>query len=234
MSVNLFTDDDDDKIRDNQAIKRKLDKVQEPAVDHVYSNYPVDIWFLISQHIYPEDVCRFASICRTTASICASPGFWFSLYKRYYRKVNESAMPVRLQPDCMVRLRGLRACVIRSLFFTYQPFVDRLPALAKQDFHKLKSFWFVSCWVAPDKDWTFCYKLRKELATISDIVQDSDNCLHNQRDIFANPEKGCKVLEVSLQNIVDSYTFLTSFMNSRLHLPNTAHYQIYEGTRRTY
>ncbi len=174
--------------------------------DHIYSNYPVDIWFLISNHIYPEDVGRFSLICRTTRYICSTPSFWFSLYKRYYRHLYDRIVPIRLQPDCMVRLHGLRACAIRSLFFTYKPFVDRLPALVKQDFHNLKSFWIVSSWVAPDKnDWTFCYKLRNEKPTLTDNNNDdggSGSSLNNFRDIFYNPEKGCKVLVVSFVAII--------------------------------
>lgn len=197
VTVNVFTEnDDDDRKRVNQIVKPKPDN---PSDDHVYSSYPVDIWFLIAQHISPEDVGRFSLICRTTASVCATPGFWFSLYKRFYRSFHARTMPVRLQPDCMVRLHGLRACVIRSLFFTYKPFVDRLPALVRQDFHNLKSYWVVSSWVAPDKnDWTFCYKLRSNMPTLADSSESSGRSLNNFRDIFFNPEKGCKVLIVSL------------------------------------
>lgn len=195
MTANVFTEDDDEGIKSDQTMKPKL---ENPSGDHIFSNYPVDIWFLIAQHIQPEDVGLFSSICQMTASICATPSFWFSLYKRFYRNDNESIVPVRLQPDCMVRLHSLRACVIRSLFFTYQPFVERLPALARQDFHNLKSFWIVSSWVAADKnDWTFCYKLRSGPPTLADSSENSGNSLNNFRDIFFNPEKGCKVLVVS-------------------------------------
>lgn len=193
MTANVFTDDDDGKVG-SLTVKPKVDN----PTDQLFANYPVDIWFLIAQHVHPEDVGLFSSICRTTASICATPGFWFSLYKRFYRNGNESTVPVRLQPDCMVRLHSLRACVIRSLFFTYKPFVERLPALAKQDFHNLKSFWVVSSWVATDKnDWTFCYKLRSDPPKLADRTEHSGGSVNNFRDIFFNPENGCKVLVVS-------------------------------------
>lgn len=101
QTANIFPDDDDG----GQCVSKMLMKPQleNPTEDHVFSTYPVDIWFLIAQHIAPEDVGRFSLICRTTLSICATPGFWFSLYKRHYRNVNERIVPVRLQPDCMVR-----------------------------------------------------------------------------------------------------------------------------------
>ncbi|XP_037031246.1 transmembrane protein 183 [Bradysia coprophila] len=190
---------DDEDLDEAKMLKKRTKPGNTTDEGHVYSNYPVDIWFSIAQRIHPEDVGRFSLICRTTASICASPGFWFSLYKRYFRSAHEKIVPVRLQPDCMVRLHGLRACVIRSLFFTYKPFVDRLPALAQQDFHNLKSLWIVGSWVATDKlDWTFCYKLRAGLATQTDDSERSDgDSLNNFRDIHFNPERGCKVLVVT-------------------------------------
>lgn len=197
---NGVDDDDFDGGNGVSQLKKPTKPDSTTEEDHVFSNYPVDIWFLISQHIQPEDVGRFSLICRTTASICASPGFWFTLYKRHYKNTYDRIVPVRLQPDCMVRLHGLRACAIRSLFFTYKPFVDRLPALVQQDFHNLKSFWIVSSWVATDKnDWTFCYKLRAGMVAPADDAEGSGgSSLNNFRDIHYNPEKGCKVLVVSL------------------------------------
>lgn len=201
MSANDFTEDEG-KRSTKKSKSNKLNP-NEVSDDHVFSNYPVDIWFLISQHIRPEDVGCFSLICRTTASICATPTFWFSLYKTHYRPTNERIIPVRLQPDCMVRHHSLRACVIRSLFYTYEPFVERLPALVKQDFHNLQSFWIVGSWVdavdTDKNDWNFCYKLRSNAPTPFDrnFSGDSSGSLKNQRDIFFNPEQGCKVLVVS-------------------------------------
>lgn len=198
MSANDFTEDEG-----KRSIKKSKSNRSNPndsEDNHTFSNYPVDIWFLIAQHIRPEDVGCFALICRTTASICETPGFWFSLYKRHYRHVNNGIIPVRLQPDCMVRLQSLRACVIRSLFYTYEPFVARIPELVKQDFHNLKSFWIVGSWVDTDKDdWNFCYKLRINAPTLADrnFSGEGGSSLKHQRDIFFNPEQGCKVLVVS-------------------------------------
>lgn len=191
----MFTEDDDEGKRVSQMLIKP--EADSPPEDHTFSTYPVDIWFLIAQHICPEDVGRFSLICRTTASICATPGFWFSLYKRFYGNINERLIPVRLQPDCMVRMHSLRACTIRSLFYTYKPFVERLPALAKQDFHNLKSFWIVSSWVDEKNEWTFCYKLRSSPPSLADSNSgNSGSSLNNYRDIFFNPDNGCKILVV--------------------------------------
>lgn len=84
--------------------------------------YPLDIWFLISEHVKPEDVGTFARICRASWAVTCSAKFWFGLYRRYYRGV--TGLPERLQPECMVRLYGLRACVVRALHHCYIPFVE--------------------------------------------------------------------------------------------------------------
>jgi len=201
MTSNDFPDDEDKRVTANCKLI-KSDPINSTD-DHAFSSYPPDIWFLIGQYIQPEDVGRFSSICRTTASICGSPGFWFSMYKRYYKKGSERIIPVRLQPDCMVRLQNLRACVIRSLFFTYKPFVERLPSLAKQDFHNLKSFWVIGYWVDTDKsDWLFCYKLRNNAPVPSDRILKEGSSFKNQRDIFSNSEQGCKLLVVTAKKIL--------------------------------
>ena len=50
-------------------------------------------------------------------------------------------LPERLQPDCIARRRGLRANVIRALYHTYDPFVERLVGLrgAVPDPHALRN-----------------------------------------------------------------------------------------------
>ena len=45
--------------------------------------YPLDVWFLISEHIAPEDVANFACICKSTLYVVNSAKFWYMLYKRY-------------------------------------------------------------------------------------------------------------------------------------------------------
>jgi len=49
--------------------------------------YPVDLWFLIGNHIAPEDVSRFACICHDTHIVAHSARFWLSLYRRSASKL---------------------------------------------------------------------------------------------------------------------------------------------------
>lgn len=44
--------------------------------------YPVDIWLVLSSYIRPEDVCRFALICRDAWIASCTAVFWTRLYKR--------------------------------------------------------------------------------------------------------------------------------------------------------
>jgi hypothetical protein len=45
--------------------------------------YPLDVWFLISEHILPEDVSTFARICKSALHVVTTAKFWFHLYRRY-------------------------------------------------------------------------------------------------------------------------------------------------------
>lgn len=60
----------------------------------------------------------------------SSSTFFPPLLHRHYRI--DADLPFRLQPDCIDRMRCLRARVIRSLFHLYEPFdsrVSKIPAL---------------------------------------------------------------------------------------------------------
>lgn len=205
QTASLIVDvDDDDDVDDKRRLKskRKPPRIPNENADpnHRYAVYPIDIWILISKHIQPEDVCRFALICRQTAAICASASFWSHLYNSNYRLVDN--LPVRLQPECMVRFGGLRACVIRSLHYTYRPFVDKLKEAATQDFHCVEKRECVGQWTFPIKDqWIFCYKLKQKLLANSrlseaDRIRRSAKLLAIHSDIYQNTEEGCKILVV--------------------------------------
>ncbi|XP_027224000.1 transmembrane protein 183 isoform X1 [Penaeus vannamei] len=85
---------------------------------------PLDIWFLISEHIRPEDVGRFGAICYATFYVISTGRFWNTLYKRHHRLISQ--LPEELTIWNMERLRGLKANVIRALFYMYPPFHARI------------------------------------------------------------------------------------------------------------
>jgi hypothetical protein len=173
--------------------------IEDP--NHTYASYHIDIWHCISQHISPEDVGRFALICHQTASVVTSAQFWFRLYKRYYRHADE--LPMRLQPECMVRLYGLRASTIRSLFFTYDPFVQRLKTTTT-DIHTTERKQVVTMWTQQSalKLWHFFFKIKCKLnhncrAVVAEQKLKNNKMLEYLSDVYMNRDEGCQVLVVS-------------------------------------
>lgn len=45
-------------------------------------DYPYDLWFRIGTYVAPEDIGKFALICRTTNQIINSVAFWISIFKK--------------------------------------------------------------------------------------------------------------------------------------------------------
>lgn len=197
----LANSDDEETSDENRNKKSKKKLIERPNENHVYSDYHIDIWFLISEHISPENVGRFASICRKTDLVVSSPKFWFFMYKKYYNK--DIQLPVRFHPDCMVRLGGLRPCTIRSLFYFYKPFVGRLKSMELKDFHCLNNKQCIAMWSNQSKDeWEFCFKFKRKNVPGSRAA-DSEKLIIEKKiiemysDIYMNTEEGCQILVVS-------------------------------------
>lgn len=47
------------------------------------NEYPLDVWLVLSSYIRPEDVCRFALICRSAWIATCTAAFWTRLYRRW-------------------------------------------------------------------------------------------------------------------------------------------------------
>lgn len=211
----VLDDEEDDNVVTNKMANLKLKASTDGVVDveHVYSTYPNDVWYLISEFIQPEDVLRFALICKQTYAITTTMKFWRTLYKRHYNDRIE--LPVRLKPDCMARPGGIRACSIRSLYFTYAPFVQRLLKQPKQDFHLLtkryvERFWFSQI---TGTKWQYFYKLKRRpmpggrCAESEALHRRNPRCLKSMRDVYLNSEEGCALLVVSIHgSMVDLST----------------------------
>lgn len=181
---------------------KKLARVKITATDddHVYNFFPNDIWFLISEHLRPEDVLRFALICKQTYIITTTLKFWKNLYRRYYKANIE--LPMRLGWDCMTRPRGYRSCAIRSLFYTYPPFVNRAQ---RQDFHSLTKHHVIHVWFQQINavKFLYFYKLKRKLLPGSRLLASEELQRKDGRsikaltDIYCNSEEGCSLLMVS-------------------------------------
>lgn len=171
--------------------------------EHTYNEFPNDIWFLIAAFVAPEDIPRFALICKQAYAVTTTLKFWKNLYRRHYKPGVE--LPVRLQLDCMTRPRGIRACAIRSLFFTYPLFVNRTLVQPQQDFHSLVKrrviqFWFQQ--VSAVK-FLYFYKLKRKLQPgtrtydSEQLQRKYGQSMKALRDVYYNTEEGCSLLMAS-------------------------------------
>nr|CAD7262624.1 unnamed protein product [Timema shepardi] len=186
--------------------RRKKTISEDQSINIGGIDYPLDIWFLISEHIRPEDVSVFAGICKSALHVTNTAKFWFHLYKRYYRSVPN--LPERLQPECMVRLYGLRTCVIRALHFMYPPFVNKVKAITtfEEDPHVLTKRQCVLMWSKKCKNqWLFFFKLKQSRFVIGRgpaIKAKQPDLLEMLEDVSSNHDEGCKVLQVTCLNYI--------------------------------
>ncbi|UJR10562.1 hypothetical protein I4U23_014762 [Adineta vaga] len=119
--------DDFQNSDDNLIVKRTIPPSKRKQLiikqdDYNGTTYPLDFWYLIASHIAPEDVGRFALICRATNQVVNSVPFWIFLFRRYNQSEakRRSRLLVREHPSIV------RTYIIKSFYQTYPLFQDRL------------------------------------------------------------------------------------------------------------
>ncbi|XP_072238565.1 transmembrane protein 183A [Leuresthes tenuis] len=189
--------------------KKKNKRRKESSESSEGEDYPVDIWLVLSSYIRPEDVCRFALICRNAWTVTCTAAFWTRLYRRHYRI--DVDLPFRLQPDSIVGLRCLRACVIRSLFHLYEPFslrVSKIPALPESTPTTLLNSKCILFWVKkmsgtrPEALWEFNFKFIKQQGHSKNGCATSLRMAKKYKDVHMNPDSECYVLQVTTLNYI--------------------------------
>ncbi|XP_024875654.1 transmembrane protein 183 isoform X2 [Temnothorax curvispinosus] len=199
--------DEETLLRDNTRGRRnrRKSKCQKDNDEDEGIDYPLDIWFIISEYIQPEAVGKFASICRSSYYVTTTGKFWFHLYRSYYKFVPN--LPERLQPQCM-RLHGLRACVIRALHYSYfrtpEGEGDDMSYLRQDEPHSLVKRKCTLMWSKEVKVWYFYFKLKEVSKTRNSSINQckqrdgrKTEFLDTLEDVAVNPEEGCKVLRVT-------------------------------------
>ncbi|XP_031617510.1 transmembrane protein 183 isoform X2 [Contarinia nasturtii] len=198
--------------------KSKIANVISVEDDQNYNYFPNDIW--------------------QTYTITTTLKFWKCLYRRYYKANVE--LPMRLTMDCMTRPRGIRACTIRSLFFTYPSFVNRVRQQSQQDFHMLVKHRVVQFWFQQIDAMKFLYfyKIKRKLQPgsrtyESEQLQRKDNrTIKALRDVYFNTEEGCSLLMIESTkfhplprlDMIESNVFIASIVN---HLSRSCnHYRL--------
>lgn len=161
--------------------------------------YPVDLWFLISDYIDPESVGTFARICKDSYHVVQTAQFWLSLYKRYYKP--GTPLPEMLQPESMVQRYGLRARVIRALYYMHRPLTLRCSnyTISKETVCNRK---VVRQWYQINLGsghWTYFLKLQdinhQSKPMPSKLVEMLD-------DITINREEGCVIIKMECSQFV--------------------------------
>ncbi|XP_029990590.1 transmembrane protein 183A isoform X1 [Sphaeramia orbicularis] len=191
------------------ARKKKNKRRKENSESSDGEDYPVDIWLVLSSYIRPEDVCRFALICRNAWTVTCTAAFWTRLYRRHYKI--DTDLPFRLQPDSVEKMRCLRACVIRSLFHLYEPFslrVSKLPALPESTPTTLLNSKCLLFWVKkvsgtrPEPLWEFNFKFLKQQGHTKN-GSAKPLCMPRQyEDVHKNPDSDCYMLQVTTLNFI--------------------------------
>ena len=181
--------------------------------------FPSEIWIILSDYIQPENVGKFARVCKTTHNIVSSQSFWRRLYRRHYDNLHHCDLPQRFHPDCMSRPRGLRAAVIKMLHLTHPRFLETQTRLSSvwPDPHSLTGTICVlqSCNRVGRKSTYHYFKLKDNIISakmtndvIDNGLEDEEDCLGEEQErrtaallsqltnIHDNPEEGCSVLQV--------------------------------------
>ncbi|XP_041639951.1 transmembrane protein 183A isoform X2 [Cheilinus undulatus] len=199
-------DPEEDGESETKVARKKKNKRRKESSDG--QEYPVDIWLVLSSYIRPEDVCRFALICKNAWTVTCTAAFWTRLYRRHYRI--DADLPFRLQPDSINKMRCLRARVIRSLFHLYEPFdirVSKIPALPESTPTALLNSKCLLFWVRkvtgtrPDALWEFNFKFKKQ-------VNGRNGCAkllctpRQYEDVHTNPDSDCYILQVTTLNFI--------------------------------
>ncbi|CAB1457788.1 unnamed protein product [Pleuronectes platessa] len=191
------------------AHKKKNKRRKESSESSDGGEYPMDIWLMLSAYIRPEDVCKFALICRNAWTVTCTAAFWTRLYRRHYRI--DVDLPLRLQPYSIDILNRLRARVIRSLFHLYEPFslrVSKIPALPESTPTTLLNSRCLLFWVKrmsgtrPDVLWEFNFKFLKQRAHSKSGCAKSLSLPRQYEHVHTNPDTDCYVLQVTTLNFI--------------------------------
>ncbi|CAL4179410.1 unnamed protein product, partial [Meganyctiphanes norvegica] len=164
------------------------------------NDYEITTFMQLCEKIQPEDVGHFAAICQATYYIVTTARFWFSLYKRNHKWVTE--LPENLNHWNMNHIYGLRASVIRSLYYMYMPFRSKISSektLSADPTYLLRSQCLLQWQQKRGCHHKYLFKffhpncVKKFKGSVSRLrmpdIAESDSLVH------INPDEGCYILE---------------------------------------
>lgn len=215
----------DEMVQNDETI------LSSDAQNIIYNVYPIDIWYIISDYIRQEDICRFALICKATLEVVSSVKFWTRLYQRYYSP--RKKLPKDLQPEQVLgRKYGLRTGVIRALGFL-NPKYEHNMSFCIVNLKKLKNRICDCLWHRQinKSQWCFLFKLREKITTHSYSRRNDKHpdSLEMLDDISANPDKHYKILKIFCEQFIHVPPVLGKYWMWRLAWPmsvNNLRFQI--------
>nr|XP_020638168.1 transmembrane protein 183A isoform X2 [Pogona vitticeps] len=201
------SDEMDSKDLTNDRIlssKKKSKRHKENSDGVAGKEYPIDIWLMLASYIRPEDTVNFSLICKRAWTVTCTAAFWTRLYKRHYNR--NACLPIRLQPESIEKMYCLRACVIRSLYHMYRPFVSQIarnPAIPDTTPNTLKNSKCLLFWSKKvDQQsslWEFSFKFQRQF---------KNNCLKRlqppirYKDVHMNPDQDCCLLQITTLDFI--------------------------------
>ncbi|MBN3323093.1 TM183 protein, partial [Atractosteus spatula] len=189
--------------------KKKSKRRKESSEADVGEEYPIDIWLLLASYIRPEDICKFALICKNAWTVTCTAAFWLRLYRRYYNL--DIDLPARLQPYSIGKMRCLRACVIRSLFHMYEPYSSRIsksPSLPESTPTTLLNSKCLLFWVQKvignrqEPMWEFSFKFMKQPDKYKNGCGSRLKLPSQYQEVHDNPDHDCYLLQVTTLNFI--------------------------------
>ncbi|XP_078000369.1 transmembrane protein 183-like isoform X1 [Glandiceps talaboti] len=182
--------------------QKKKKSIEDPKRFNEGRDYPLDLWYILSHYVHPDDVGRFSAICLSAFYMTNTVHFWLKLYRRYYN--SDVELPVSLQPDSIEKSLKLRCNVIRAIYLMYTPFQKRIKntlPLESETPHCLENAQCLYMWTEkhPRGPWNFYFKFRMpklshQRTNLSVIPYDED--------IWLNPENQCCVLSITCMNFI--------------------------------
>lgn len=195
----------------SKGLKKNSKKKDVAAVESSECGftYPLDLWCLLAQYIQPEHVQNFALICKGARDATNLRMFWMRLYKRHVS--NPKKLPERLQPDRIECRPGLRARIIRALFYGYELLRSRVAInIGLTDPSVLESQLCISMWYKQalckkqtKKIWVFYFKFSQKSGSMKrKPAYFSPEWLAQVDDLSDNPEEGNCILQVNCVNFL--------------------------------
>ncbi|KAJ8299805.1 hypothetical protein KUTeg_023865 [Tegillarca granosa] len=201
--------EEEEQLKESHKLKHVGSNTKDDDGKCIQRMYPVDLWLALSFHIDPEDIGRFAGICRYANMAVHTVQFWKHLYQTYCLH-NTSILPDDLQPCTLERIHGLRQRVIRSLFYVHSPLVERIKTtipFENEPYHLIGQRCILHWHEKVKNKWVFNFKFKNETITSERnyIVERKRHydLFRGHNDLFYNPLNGCCMLQVVCHNFIN-------------------------------